>query len=653
MTDNTNKNSNDGKKFGFKGLVWLGFNYTCGIAFPLTFSQLIFDGSGTNPNNSGMWIYLTLLLGSIIAGITAFGYSKMSKYYSKSNGGTYVFTRSSLGRFFGWFIGILQYNVLPLAISSMILSMISINFKDYVTDWGQYGTLYLNLIGIFIFVLASLIIYFGLKHLKNFINLFGVIKWVTTGFIIICALALIGKNIDDHIHTFKNIYANTQPLTFKAFNNSFVSFFYFYGGFETYSTISKNVKKPTKTMPKAIMVITILTLLFYSICTILFMGALPQFNDNPPLEVGKDVAGLVGIILVISSMISLKITAAIQSGLYASSMLEPLALEGYISRKFARLNNDNVSIFSSLFNMILTVSFTFILVCLPILVSKSDVQYSNIVGFTTLIILLQYNFVIISILKFYFQKKILLKWWEITMFLILSIFLFSQILFYIIHQIQNALEIPKLNASSPVLINDIFSLIAVSLFILICISLVLSYIFIYKPIYKRRINEKPELQAEMDSSFKLSGLAEFEIILYKKLTKQLKDLKSNFIKKYKLISIPTKKNEYKKEYKIALINLDEKKRNELNQIKLNYKTDKKKTIDKNILDYQLDLNNLKTKFLNDLKDVKKVFKIEKKEIKMEAFKSLALKKEYKKTKKLAKIEYSNTLDKQHDLLENY
>ncbi len=528
------KTIKENKKFNLRSLIWLGFNYTCGMAFPLTFGALI-----TDPKTGiGMYIFVVLILGSLIAGCMGYGYAKLSRVYIKSNGGTYSYVRASFGRFWGWFIGAFQYLTLPLAVTSMILSMISINFSGYVkpdptthfAGWGPYWSVYLNLIGIVIYALSASSIFLGIKFFKGFIDVAGAIKWISTIFIVICAMALASKDNFQGFHYIINGKSGSDGggshLTFFNFNNAFISFFYFYAGFETYSTITKNVQNPSRTIPRSILWVTLLTLSFYVIVIIMFMGISPLtkdwFSSNPALNIGQEVAGWLGTVLVISSMISLKVNAAIQSSLYASGMLEPLAIEHYISPKFSHLNRDGISIKSASFNMILTILFTFLLTCLPILFAGNDnVSYSSLLGFSSLLILVQYLFVTLVLFKLHLTKKMTLRIWEQIIFTIVSVFLSFEIIIYVFSQFKNTLGIS--DSDPTIKINSWFAIVEIILFVFITISIIVAYYAYYMPVYRKRIQENPDLQARLNSMFEISYYATLEQETYKKLRISLKE----------------------------------------------------------------------------------------------------------------------------------
>ncbi len=613
---NIKKVENKDSRFDLKTLVWIGFNYTCGMAFPLTFASLIY-GSSSN-EWVGLWIYLVLFLGSTLAGIMGYAYSKMAKVYIKSNGATYAYVRANFGRFLGWLIGAIQYISVPLAAASMILSMISINLESFV-DWGKYENLYLNLIGIGIYLIAASSIFLGLKYFKIFINLSGIIKWFSSIFIIFCALALAGL---DHFSGFEYAKDQTSHVAHKNFflnfNNAFITMFYFYAGFETYTTITKNVMNPSKTMPRSILWITILALLFYVSVTILFMGVDPLkhggpkwFSNNPALDISQISAGLLGGIFVISSMIALKLNAAMQNNLYSSGMLEPLAVEHYITPKFGRLNQDRVSIRASSFNIIVTTVFTLIIVCLPIFIadrgsnSNNNVDYSRLISFTSLVLLMQYFLVLLCVFKLYLKKKLLLKIWEISIFILAILFIVFEFIMYFVGQFMSIIQ-DNFN------IDGIFSLVSLLFMVALFVIFILIYKFYYLPIYNRRMKDKPELQTKLENQFQISGYAQLEIDLFTDKKNTLKDLKQEFgvemesisdeEHKKSILEFKQKKNVYINEWNINIKSIRAKYKSDIQQIK--NPSDNYETISAIHNDYVEMLKEMEEKKLEELQYMK-------------------------------------------------
>jgi amino acid transporter len=119
--------------------------------------------------------------------------------------------------------------------------------------------------------------------------------------------------------------------------SSFNSCFYFFAGFEIFSTAGQNVKNPQKNIGLGVTLIMIISTIFYVLILVLFFAALPineGFQQNETMSLwGKFSSNKVilygGPILLIISSVSLKINAAMQNSLYGGTMIQPMAVEGY------------------------------------------------------------------------------------------------------------------------------------------------------------------------------------------------------------------------------------------------------------------------------------------------------------------------------------
>jgi amino acid transporter len=66
---------------------------------------------------------------SLIVGICAFAFAKLSRFHQQdSNGGAYIYTRGAFGKFVGFLVGTLNYIIIPMVFSNQILMFIKANF---------------------------------------------------------------------------------------------------------------------------------------------------------------------------------------------------------------------------------------------------------------------------------------------------------------------------------------------------------------------------------------------------------------------------------------------------------------------------------------------------------------------------------------------
>lgn len=441
-------------KLTLSELVWYGFNYTVGVTFTAVFGSLLYSSVGANLGVHMIWIFL---VEGMIAATCAWSFARLSRVHPGNNGAAYIYVRSSYGRFWGWLIAFAQYSTLPVIVTSQIISMIRINFTDpnsfLFANWGVWSNLGLDLIGIFIYGLASCVLFLGMKAFKKFVNISAYVKWGTTGLLIVAVIALFIKAGSSNY----NEVISHQSLTASSFSKAFTSCFFFFLGFETYSTIGKNVKNPQKNIGLSIIIVMILTTLFYVLVTALMIGGISgAFESNPNLQAFEQLGkvfhspwlGTAGILVMLICTISLKANAGMQNALYSGGILEPLAVENYIPVRYKELNKDKIAYRASKLNLIVTFVFAFFWLIVPDLsqaisdslkhlsTPSTVIDYGTITGEASLIMILIYSFVISVALKLSWQKKLKSSKFEVTIWTFAFIFLCWQLVMWFISLIQ-------------------------------------------------------------------------------------------------------------------------------------------------------------------------------------------------------------------------
>ncbi len=505
------KNKSKSNKISLSELVWIGFSFTAsGVTFTSAFAGII-----SNSNTGiGWWIFLVILLGALFIGATSWAFKKCSSFYKNdSNGGAYIYVRSSYGRFWGWIIGFIQYVTLPTSLIVCIIALVDQDIgylipqsTPLIGNGDRYQHLFLNIIGILIFSFASLIIYFGLKWLKVCINISSILQWMSSLIIICCGIYIfIGNGFNNfslHISDDKMNHFNILN-----FNNAEITFIYFFVGFETYACMSKNLKNPEKNIGKAIMWVLFLVTMFYMIVTFIFIGAIGveyfannstqsgiKYGANPSLFVASKALGVTGVIIIVVSIFATKLNSIIQSSLYSGTMLEPLAIEGYISPKISKLRK-NIPFSASLTNTIITILISFVILVIPNFFI-SDIDFSNAVAFSSLFSVIIYISVVLCALKLYLNKKIKLNIFEIIIFMIALIALSWLVVSYFLNLFIQIFR-------NVLLVVNLCQLIL--LIVLTSFSIIWYYSY-YNPIYKKRLLENPELQIKLNKQFSFNEM---------------------------------------------------------------------------------------------------------------------------------------------------
>ncbi|WP_339023110.1 APC family permease [Spiroplasma endosymbiont of Crioceris asparagi] len=506
--------NNQKNKFNLSEMIWIGFNYTCGISFTAAFATFMINSNGEGLGLGAHMIWIFLIEG-LIAATCAWAFSRMSHIHKGENGAAYIYVRTSFGKFAGWMISFLQYTTMPMIVTSQIVSMIRINFVDtgsvFNTQqiFGAWSFLVWDIVGIIVYALASCTIFFSMRAIKKFLNMSGYIKWGSTFLLVIVLVYLF-----IHDSQFGNNVAHNSKISVSSFSTAFTSGFFFFMGFETFSTMGKNVENPEKNIGKAIMWIMFLVTLFYVSMTILFLGTFIKYGSNPNIEafslINNNAKYLkwLGAIIMLVCTLSLKMNSAVQNSLYSGTILEPFAKEGMINPKYQEVNEYGIPFRASLLNLILTTSFAAVWLIIPDIIQgcigSTDpiFNFSDITGETALIMIMIYIAVIYTTLHLTFTKKMKTNLFEKIIWIFALIFLIFQFEEFFRNLITEIVDAARYHTH-----NWVGKIISASLEIIYVILAITFGIIWYKvrylPIYKKRMAENPQLQVELDEAYQL------------------------------------------------------------------------------------------------------------------------------------------------------
>lgn len=195
---------------------------------------------------AGDAVWIAFALGSIVALFAGFSYAELTSIFPKA-AAEYIFIKNSFrNNFFAFVIGWLT------AITSVITAAtVALGFGGYFTEF------------IDIPIIISAI---GLLMILSIVNFIGIREsaWTNTVFTIIEAAGLI------LIIVIGFTFANPEPVNyiesptgFSGIAIAFVLIFFAFIGFEDMANIAEEVKKPRKTLPRAIILSVIISGIIY------------------------------------------------------------------------------------------------------------------------------------------------------------------------------------------------------------------------------------------------------------------------------------------------------------------------------------------------------------------------------------------------------
>ncbi|AHI53203.1 APC family permease [Spiroplasma culicicola] len=417
-------------------IIWIGFCFIAGITFTASFAAILGN------DGVGLHIYWIFAVIGVIAFMCAWSFGKLVQVHPEANGGGSQYTRVAFGKFWGLVMGLLNYAVIPVIGMALLVSMIRANFdggefnlvgyKDGEWgQWGSWGSLYLDLISYALYIFAITIIFLGLKKYKIFSTIIGYSTWGLTIILMIFGLVGGSMNLIDGNNGFE--HQQGAQLGFDNFASTFTTCFFAFCGIETFITTGKNIKDRNKNMPIAIIVILILTTLFYIIFTaIIMMAVTVDFEGNPNMQIfdafNNDFLKTFGPILVVVCTILMRFNSSLQITLFGGATLEPLASQKMLPGALNRENKDNIPVAGVLATGSLF-TFTFILfILIPDLIQgfrgePTPFNYGTLASCASIILISIYLLIIAVVMVQGMRKNIKVRVWEYIAWTLTTIFL--------------------------------------------------------------------------------------------------------------------------------------------------------------------------------------------------------------------------------------
>lgn len=265
--------------------------YGVGLILGAGIYVLIGEAAGFAGNS--MWI--SFLLGAIVAIFAGLSYSELSALYPKA-AAEYTFVKNAFkNNFFGFIIGWLT------AITSIIVAAtVSLGFGGYLT---QFIELPITIGAIFLIAILSVVNFIGIKESTWANTVFAIIT--IGGLALIIFLGFIVEPVES-IDYFE------APNGFSGIILAFILIFFAFIGFEDMANVAEEVRRPQKTIPRAIMLSIVITGVIYilvSLSVVKILDWQELANSSAPLaDVAHKVLGTNGSITL--SIIALFATAS-------------------------------------------------------------------------------------------------------------------------------------------------------------------------------------------------------------------------------------------------------------------------------------------------------------------------------------------------------
>jgi APA family basic amino acid/polyamine antiporter len=233
------------RAIGLSEAIFYGLGITIGAG--------IYAIIGQAAGLAGNALWLSFLIGALIAAFTGLSYAELSTMFPKA-GVEYVYVRKAFGnRFLAFLVG-------WLVIFSEIVSAatVSLAFANYFNGLFKLGKIFsIPLIALSLVLILSLINFLGIKESSFFNIFFTLVSIIGLVAIIVIGIPYFGKvNYLESPNGLSGVFSATALI------------FFAYIGFQDLANIAEETKKPRKTIPKALLLTLLITSLLYTFTSI-------------------------------------------------------------------------------------------------------------------------------------------------------------------------------------------------------------------------------------------------------------------------------------------------------------------------------------------------------------------------------------------------
>lgn len=308
------------RTLSLSAIVLFGVAYMTPIIVLATFGILASETKGHVPS--------AYIVASIAMLFTAFSYSKMARVFPVA-GSAYTYVRRSinnkLGFLAGWVI-LLDYLFLP-----MVIWLIGASFLHSAFDRIPLAIWVIA----FIFI-TTIINIIGLKLAKTVNSLLMLVQClVIIAFIVLCIHYIIMKGTDP-LFSFKPFWHDDTHFSFILAGAAIAC--YSFLGFDAVTTLADETHVPQKTIPRAILLITLIGGSIFIVTSYFVQLAHPSFNftnvDSAASEIAKNIGGDIFAFLFLIGLIIGQFASGISAQASASRLLYAMGRDGVFPRSF-------------------------------------------------------------------------------------------------------------------------------------------------------------------------------------------------------------------------------------------------------------------------------------------------------------------------------
>jgi basic amino acid/polyamine antiporter, APA family len=300
---------------------------------------------------SAGWLLVVWILGGLLALAGALTWAELGAAFPHA-GGEYVYLREAFGPFWGflcgWAIFIANFSgsiaVLAIALAGSFPQVLSLHTSDVALWTGSVGDLsfslsYNQLFALILVWIVSLINYCGLRFGSGTQNVLSFSKLAA---IAILLLAGFWRGTGDWSHFSPPFLWTPVRELLPAVGVALIPVIFAYSGWNAAAYIASEVHHPEKTLPRALLVGTVITLVVYLLLNLLYVYAVPLTVLRGVMQVGELTASaLFGVkaAQIVSLLIALSIASAFNVMILTGGWIYfAMARDGVFFRSAARLH---------------------------------------------------------------------------------------------------------------------------------------------------------------------------------------------------------------------------------------------------------------------------------------------------------------------------
>lgn len=274
----------------------------------------------------GNAIWLSFLIGAIVAGITALSYAELSSMFPKS-GAEYVYTKRSFGNRIAFLV-----NWLLLIGTVFSVATVSLGFATYLNYFVKIPYTYVAVGLILLFTLLNI---YGIKESITIANIGSIAGIIGLLIIIIPGLNYIGS-----VDYFEMPTPDYSLLLFGA-----SLLFFAFLGFESIPRLSEETENPRENIPKATLLSLLISSVIYILISIVAVSVIGwkelSISDAPLAVVAEKILGSeAGILLAIIALFATSNTVLLML-VTTSRLLYGFSESGRIFKKLGSLSKRN------------------------------------------------------------------------------------------------------------------------------------------------------------------------------------------------------------------------------------------------------------------------------------------------------------------------